>query len=93
MKTVADFKRRLVVGAKLHAVRHTDNDRDLGIREVSIVQSRSFALSTTKTTGEVTDSWCEYPKTIDCTFTEDSMTIWFSPPGKEPVKLLTYSFI
>ena len=93
MKTLADFKRRLVVVVKLHAVRHTENDRDLGIREVSVVQSRSFALSTTKTTGESTDSWCDFPIASQCTFTEDSMTIWFSPPGKELVRLLTYSFI
>lgn len=58
MKTLSDFKKRLKVGVKLHCIHHLTfagrdeqgvviyKDKDLGIREVSIVQSNSFALKT-----------------------------------------------
>lgn len=58
MKTVADFKRALKVGTKVHSIHHMcfggrDEkgqpiwvDQDKGVREVSIVQSNSFALKT-----------------------------------------------
>ena len=60
MKTLADFKKRLQIGVQLQAIHHLSfmgrdekgapiyGDKDLGTREVSIVQSNSFALKTTK---------------------------------------------
>lgn len=111
---VAQFKKRLIKGVtKLHAVRHTDfggrdekgvviyKDQDLGIRTVSIVQSNSFALSTIRTSGEVVDSWCGYPKASEIIVNnENSITIlepdtrngqaWETAP-KIPV--LTYTFV
>ena len=73
-KTVSEFKKVLSVGDKLHAVNHTKvigrdenqkviyGDFDLGVREVSIKQSNSFALKTTRSDGKIVDSWCDYPK-------------------------------
>jgi len=46
MKTFADFKRKLVVGVELHT--HNHKFGDMGNRLVSIVQSNSFALKTTR---------------------------------------------
>jgi hypothetical protein len=61
MKTLSDFKKRLVVGVKLQTTYHCATngtrdengnpclfDEDKGIREISIVQSNSFALKTLK---------------------------------------------
>ena len=48
MKTLADFKRKLKIGVLLE----TENlylKTNMGIRPISIVQSNSFALKTTKT--------------------------------------------
>jgi hypothetical protein len=73
-KTVSEFKKILAVGDRLHCIHHMDfagrdaemkpiwKDKDMGIREVSIKQTNSFALKTTRTDGKVTDSWCSYPK-------------------------------
>ena len=70
---VAQFKKFLAVGVKLKATHHQAfagrdeegkviyKDQDLGIRPVSIVQTNSFALKTTRENGEVVDSWCDYP--------------------------------
>ena len=60
MKTLTDFKRRLKVGVKLHTFNNLMN-KDMGIRELSIVQSNSFAFKTQKYDGSIVDSWCYYP--------------------------------
>lgn len=78
MKTLADFKRRLKVGTKLHCTYHQAfngrnkeglylfKDEDKGTREVSVKQSNSFACKTERTDGEIVDSWCEFPKASEC---------------------------
>jgi len=60
MKTLAEFKRNLTVGRKLHTTFHLFfagrdeqgnpiyKDQDKGEREISIVQTNSFALKTLK---------------------------------------------
>lgn len=63
IKNLASFKRRLKVGIKLRT-KHLIHG-DVGVREVSIVQSNCFALRTTKLDGCVTDSWCDFPKAKD----------------------------
>ncbi len=106
MKTISEFKKNLAVGKKLHAINHLTfagrdekgnvlyKDADFGIREVSKVQSNSFALKTTrKDTGEVVDSWCSYPRATDCIFNSNgSLTILESHDGIK-VPVLTYKFI
>ncbi len=73
MKTLADFKRRLKVGVKLHTTYHQAfagrnekgeyllKDEDKGIREVTLVQSNRFALKT-KLKDVMRDSYCDFPK-------------------------------
>lgn len=87
IQTLADFKKSIQLGVKISGTLHmTFNGRDekgnvlykdsiLPAREVSIVQSNSFALKTTKTTGEIVDSWCQYPKAKECTFLDNVITI------------------
>jgi hypothetical protein len=106
MKTVAEFKRLLSVGVKLHTIHHKTfmgrdeknnpiyGDKDLGTREVSIVQSNSFALKTTHSDGKVVDSWCSYPKASECSFPDpNTITIldWDTDTTKS--KVLTYKFV
>ena len=74
MKTVSDFKKRIIPGVKLHCIFHQKSagrgedgkiilvDEDRGIRPVNIVQSNAFTLLTTQKDGKVINSWCTYPK-------------------------------
>lgn len=74
MKTVSDFKKRLVPGVKIHCIYHQKSagrdengriilvDEDRGIRPINIVQSNAFTLLTTQSDGKIVDSWCYYPK-------------------------------
>ena len=105
MKSVAEFKRNLKVGLEFKTIHHMNfagrnedgtpiyNDKDLGIRKVSIVQSNSFALATQRTTGEVVDSWCMYPKASESVFDGDTLTILEEQRdgGMKPV--LSYTLI
>ncbi len=87
-KSVSEFKKVLAIGDRLHAVNHTklvgydDNkkpiygDFDMGIREVSIKQSNSFALKTVRSDGKVVDSWCSYPKASDCKIENNVLVIY-----------------
>ena len=73
MKTVADFKRRLKVGTKLHTTYHQEfagrdpnfkifyKDKDLGIREISIAKSAQIAFKTPKNDGTFVDSYMLFP--------------------------------
>lgn len=110
MKTVADFKRRLIKGTLVHTTFHQASagrdengklmlkDEDKGTREVSIVQSNSFAFKTTKKDGTVVDSWCNYPKATEIKIVDsDTITIYsedFRQRDKvELIPCLTYMFI
>ncbi len=88
MKTLADFKRRLQVGTKLHTTYHCKmigrdekqipifGDEDKGIREVSIVKSTLFALKTQQGDKAV-DSYCAYPKATEAKIVdENTITIF-----------------
>jgi hypothetical protein len=72
MKTVADFKRKMVVGAKVSTQLFWMNDgqlhqvNDIKDRTVTIHQSNSFAISMLKDGKEV-DSWCNWPKKSEFT--------------------------
>ena len=101
MKNVAQFKKRLVVGQKLHCIRFATSgknqmtvpDTDLGIRPLSIVQSNSFALETTKENGEKTNSWCEIPKASQCEFPNENTIIIYWGEGANRSKILQYTFV
>ncbi len=68
MKTIADFKRKMIVGAKVKSCLYRFKNGEYSvadrhdIREVSIVQSNSFALKTWSTSKNIyIDSWCRWP--------------------------------
>lgn len=91
MKTIAELKRKLIVGTKLHAFNHWLN-QDLGVREIGHVQSNSFAFNTEKN-GEIVLSWCMYPKTNEVVFPIDNENqfIIINPDNKK--QILTYTFV
>lgn len=91
MKTLADFKRRLKVGTKIETINHRHGS--FGVRPVSIVQSNSFALKTTRTNGELVDSWCEYPKAKDIEVTDENTVIIYWGDGDKREAILTYKFV
>ncbi|NJO63171.1 MAG: hypothetical protein HC836_34620 [Richelia sp. RM2_1_2] len=119
-KTVSEFKKILATGDKLHAVHHMEfdgrdeqqkpiwKDKDLGIRVVTIKQTNSFALATTKKDGSICDSWCGYPKASEAKVENNKLTIFEKDMRKFPgglvadgnpdydnlplIPLLTYSF-
>lgn len=106
MKTLADFKKRLIVGQKLQTTHHLTfagrneqnqpifTNKDLGVRPVSIVQSNSFALKTVNKDGKEVDSWCSYPKAKECVFKDDNtLTILEEQRNGKLIPVLTYQFI
>lgn len=102
MKTVAEFKRRMQVGTKVHTLYHKEfngrttngeiiyKTKDLGIRPVSIVQTTQFAFETKKTDGTTSDSWCSFPKLTDCRFEGEDTIVILDLEGSD---LLTYTFV
>jgi NADH:ubiquinone oxidoreductase subunit C len=64
MKDLADFKRLIKPGQTWHGIHHPMK-KDLGVREVSKVNTKGFAFRHTKDDGEVTDSWCYFPAAKD----------------------------
>jgi len=110
MKTIADFKRRLSLGVKLQSIFHQKGigrdetskillgDEDKGIREVSIIQSNSFALKTMNKEGKEVDSWMSYPKKDECKFLDENtiqiLTPDFRVRDKEVlIPCITYKFV
>lgn len=106
MKTIADFKRKLVVGALVDTIHHKAfshrdengnivyKDQPMGVRKLSIVQTNSFAFETIRTDGEKVDSWCDIPKKTEVEFLDNGLTIFEEDEilnKREP--LLTYKFI
>lgn len=91
MKTVAELKRAIKLGAKLAATFHQAYDARMrdergdvlftdeykGIREVSIVQTTQFALKTFyRKDSTYRDSWMPFPKRDEVVFNADgSFTI------------------
>lgn len=103
MKTIADIKRAIVVGAKFHTMFHRlptgkydENglaiytDKDLGIREVSVSQSNSFAFKSVKPDGSTSNSWCDWPKKDQVKFIDEKSFQIVNPDGKP---ILTYTLI
>ncbi|MEE9356585.1 MAG: hypothetical protein V3U75_13425 [Methylococcaceae bacterium] len=66
MKTIADFKRKMIKGSKWHTVHQFNGQaaKDLGVRECTLVQSNCFGLATVTPTGLRT-SYCDWPKKVE----------------------------
>lgn len=101
MKNVSQFKKRLVVGQKLHGIRFGQwgrilernlPDTDIGIRPITVVQSNSFSLET-MVDGEKTSAWCEIPKASQCEFPDENTIIIYWGEGKNRSKILQYTFV
>lgn len=91
MKTLSDFKKRLKVGVKIEAYNHVFKG-SFGVREVSIVQTNSFALKTLRG-GKYLDSWCEYPKAKDFEVIDENTCLIYWGEGDKREAVLTYKFI
>lgn len=91
INSLADFKKALKVGVEVE----TEHAKigSFGIRKISIVQTNSFALSTTKKNGEIVDSWCQYPKAkdIECNGTNTVKIFWGEGDRRELI--LTYTIL
>lgn len=106
MKTLAEFKRLVKVGTLIQAIHHLNfagrdeqgnviyNDKDMGTRPVSIVQSNAIALTTVKSDGTTVDSWFHYPKASECRFNEDGSFTYMEAQGNgKAVPCLTYKIV
>jgi len=91
MKNLSDFKKRLQVGTKLETYNH-NLKASFGVREISIVQSNSFALNTLRN-GEIVQSWCEYPKASDFEIIDNNTALIYWGQGDKREPILTYKFI
>lgn len=92
MKTIADLKRKIILGIKLDCYNHWFKE-SLGIREIGHVQSNSFALLTKKKGVENVFflSWCDFPKKNSVIFVDDKTFNIINPDNNELI--LTYTFI
>ena len=91
MKNLSDFKKRLQVGTKLETYNH-NLKTSFGVREISIVQTNSFALDTLRN-GETVQSWCEYPKASNFEIINKNEALIFWGQGEKREPILTYKFI
>ncbi len=86
--SLADFKRKLKIGQKIACINYNYKyPKQQGdplpepildtrpIREISIVQSNSFAIKTVQTDKTV-DSWCDYPKASESKIENNRLTIY-----------------
>ena len=110
IKSVADIKREIKVGVKLACIYHHEfagrdaemnvlyKDKDMGIREISVVQSNSFAFKNIKADGTVSNSWCNFPKASEVVYYgNNSFTIldedYRVRDKKLMIPILTYTFV
>lgn len=102
--TLSEFKKVLTIGDTVNCIFHRAfagrnkagemqyKEEPREPRPVSIKQSNSFALKTIKTTGEVTDSWCYYPKASDCKIeNNNTLQIFETDRDGKVYPILTYS--
>jgi hypothetical protein len=94
VKTIADFKRRMVVGTKVKVTSLRANHRGVipesTVRTVSIVQSKNFATKLP----DGREVWCEFPKAKD--FRVDgpgTVTFLDSDMGGAGEPFVTFDFV
>jgi len=78
MKTLADFKRAMIVGSKWETIKHFKDNltETTPVRECSKRQANSFAFRTTLPDGRIADCWLDFPKAKDVEFlNNDTITI------------------
>lgn len=106
INSFADFKNKIQVGVKVgciwHLAKFTGRDEkgnatytaeERPAREVSIKQTNSFALKTTKTDGTTVDSWCHYPKASLTEIRDNKVLIYELDRENNKVLVLTYWLI
>lgn len=105
LRTLADFKRAAVPGAKFRTIYHRKfagrdekgetiyQDEDKGTRTVSIQQTNAIAFKTTKADGTQVDSWLYWPKAKECQFNPEAGTVEVFEEDRDGkrYKILTYS--
>ncbi len=91
MKTLADFKRALKIGSMWEGFNHYYKT-SLGIREVSKVQSNSFAFKTIKE-GVESNSWANFPKAKDIQFKDDGTVDIYTQWCGKYILMLSYKKI
>lgn len=67
--------------------------KDLGIAPVSLVQTNAFAVERPNKDGEMRNSYCEFPKASQVSFTQNSITIYIDDSRRGRVPVLTYTFV
>lgn len=78
MNTIADFKRKMIPGAKVHSRLFWLQNGELKQvneilnRECKISQSNSFAL-TMERNGKTENSWCDWPKKAEFTAVSENV--------------------
>lgn len=88
MKTLVDFKRKLTKGSKWHTYYHLAN-KDLGVRPVHRVRSRSVSFLVTKDDRGTHESWLTLPKAKDLKFVDENTVKVY----EGDTLVLTYKFI
>lgn len=104
MKTIADIKRAFTLGSKWHTVYHKEfshrskdengkevihyKDKDVGVREISIVQTTQVAFKTIRTDGTTANSWIAFPKAKEVKFLNENS---FQILEEEGTPVLTYT--
>lgn len=96
MKTLSDFKRRIIPGVKLDT-KHLQTGWSPGVRSIGTVGATQFSLSTKVKNGETHQSFVSFPKASEFTVVDENTAIFHAPwliDGKEQVvPLLQYTFI
>lgn len=74
MKSIADFKRKMIKGSKWETIRRFKDkpETTMDVRECVLVQSNSFGLNTVTKTGETRTSYCDWPKKSEATFIDEN---------------------
>lgn len=88
MKTISDFKKRMVKGAKLDSQRYLWREYPVGSGEFHWMlfnefkdrvcthsQSNSFACSVKKEDGSIVSSWCDWPKRGEVEFPDSDTAV------------------
>lgn len=96
MKTLADLKRKIVIGTKLQ-LEHLQSVWSPPVREVCYIDTIQFGCRTKNKAGEDITSYCYFPKAKDLQILDDKTFIIHAPwykEGKEQIlPLLKYTIV
>ncbi len=74
MKSLADLKRAMQLGTKWDCF-HNYYHKNMGVREISIVQKNGVAFKTTREDGTTCNSWFYFPKARELEFVGDDKVL------------------